>query len=341
MSRMTRERLCAILDAMPACRVGIIGDLCLDAYWHADMTKSELSRETPFFPIPVTGETYSAGGAGNVACNLQALLRHSPCVLGVIGDDWRGDMLRRVFRREKMDADSVIISDSVVTNAYIKPVRHGFGACVVEGERLDFVNCGSISGDDEEKLLAALKSLEGKVDVLCVSDQMEHGCITPRVREAICEMGARGLRIIVDSRDRIHLYTHVILKPNELEGARALNAGALPKEGQSREELAQIARALAVKTNCRVLMTMGAGGSVFTDGSDMEFCLPFKVGKELDICGAGDTFMSGMACALAAGAQPGEAMQIANLASSVTIQKIGVTGTAAKEELLAAWDAQG
>ena len=50
--------------------------------------------------------------------------------------------------------------------------------------------------------------------------------------------------------------------------------------------------------------------------------------------------MSGMACALAAGAEPGEAMQIANLASSITIQKIGITGTATKAEMLAAWDMQ-
>ncbi len=339
MSRMTRERLCEILDKMPACRVGIIGDLCLDAYWHADMTKSELSRETPFFPIPVTEERYSAGSAGNVACNLHALLTHSPKVLGVIGDDWRGDMLRRVFRKQGIDTDAIVASETIMTNAYIKPIRHGFGACVVESERIDFVNCSVIGGVDEEKLLAELAAIEGKVDVLCVSDQMEFGCITPRVREAICAMGARGMRIIVDSRDRIHLYSNVILKPNELEGARALN-GVLPKEGQSREELAEIARALAVKTNCRVLMTMGGSGSVFTDGNDLTFCNPFKVGRELDICGAGDTFMSGMACALAAGAEPGEAMQIANLASSITIQKIGITGTATKAEMLAAWDMQ-
>ena len=54
-------------------RIGVIGDFCLDVYWHADMTKSELSRETPHFPLPIVQERLSPGGAGNVVANLLAL----------------------------------------------------------------------------------------------------------------------------------------------------------------------------------------------------------------------------------------------------------------------------
>ena len=54
-------------------RIAVIGDFCLDVYWHADMTKSELSRETPHFPLPIVQERLSPGGAGNVVMNLLAL----------------------------------------------------------------------------------------------------------------------------------------------------------------------------------------------------------------------------------------------------------------------------
>ena len=37
------------LEKLGKGRIGVIGDFCLDVYWHADMTKSELSRETPHF----------------------------------------------------------------------------------------------------------------------------------------------------------------------------------------------------------------------------------------------------------------------------------------------------
>lgn len=54
-------------------RIGIIGDFCVDIYWHADMRKSELSRETPHYPLPIVGERVYLGAGGNVAANLAAL----------------------------------------------------------------------------------------------------------------------------------------------------------------------------------------------------------------------------------------------------------------------------
>ena len=59
-----------------------------------------------------------------------------------------------------------------------------------------------------------------------------------------------------------------------------------------------------------------------------------KLDGELDICGAGDTSLSAFSCALAAGASLTEAAAFAGLASSVTVKKIGVTGTASVDEIL-------
>ena len=339
-SPMTRARFTEILDRMPQVQAGILGDLCLDGYWNVDMRKSSLSRETPFFPMPVTGERYSPGGAGNVACNLQALMQHSPAVLGVTGDDWRGSILRDVLKKQGISTEHIVSSASASTNTYIKPMRHGYGAYAVESERLDFVNSAVICGEDEESILESLKEMEKRLDVLCVSDQMEFGCITPRVREALIDMGRRGMRIIVDSRDRIGLYSHVLLKPNELEAARALDGSAPLQEGAGLDELSSIAAKLAEKTQSNVLLTMGGSGCMYVSGGEGRVCPAFRAEGPLDICGAGDTFMSALACAWAAGAQMDEAMQIANLASSITIRKIGVTGTATREELIEAWDAQ-
>ena len=41
---MNLATLNAILEKIPSLRVTLIGDGCVDIYWHADMTKSE-----PFF----------------------------------------------------------------------------------------------------------------------------------------------------------------------------------------------------------------------------------------------------------------------------------------------------
>jgi bifunctional ADP-heptose synthase (sugar kinase/adenylyltransferase) len=57
--------------------------------------------------------------------------------------------------------------------------------------------------------------------------------------------------------------------------------------------------------------------------------------------GAGDTFLSGFALALAAGAARPEAAYFAGLCGEVTIQKIGMTGTASAEEILCWFDRTG
>ena len=79
---MSRGRLEEILGRMDGVRAGLLGDVCLDVYWHADMRKSELSRETPHFPLPVVEERMSPGGGANVAANMAALRPWSVRVFG-------------------------------------------------------------------------------------------------------------------------------------------------------------------------------------------------------------------------------------------------------------------
>ncbi|HPP12455.1 MAG TPA: PfkB family carbohydrate kinase, partial [bacterium] len=59
--------------------------------------------------------------------------------------------------------------------------------------------------------------------------------------------------------------------------------------------------------------------------------------ENIDITGAGDTVTAVMSAALASGATLLEAAQLANMAASVTIRKIGTTGTACPEEILSLW----
>ena len=118
---LSKEQLRVSLAAMDRVRVALVGDLCLDAYWQADMTKSELSRETPHFPLPVVSERYAPGAGGNVAANLAALKPQTVRVFGVLGHDWRGDVLIRELDARGIDSFAIIRHPGRVTNAYIKP----------------------------------------------------------------------------------------------------------------------------------------------------------------------------------------------------------------------------
>lgn len=309
-------------------RIGVIGDFCLDVYWHADMTKSELSRETPHFPLPIVQERLSPGGAGNVVANLLALKPKSVHAVGVFGDDWRGQALKGLLKEAGADISGVVVDPDRVTNTYIKPLRKGYADNVVyEDPRLDFTNYDAVSAATERKLLAALDRMAKKVDVLCVCDQMPSGCITQAVRERICALGKAGLAVIVDSRDRIGLYSGVVVKPNEIEASRVF------KGKIKATDFEKLAKALEARTGRPTIVTAGDRGCYVSKKGDVTHVPACKVTGEIDFCGAGDTFLSATACATAAGFGLVDAATIGCSASAVTIKKLKTTGTANRREL--------
>ena len=331
---LTCAELKELLKNIDHARRGLIGDLCLDMYWIADMKLSELSRETPHYPLPVVSERYAPGGAGNAANNIAALKPGHLSVIGLVGTDWRGELLIKALRENGIDGRYVVQDDSIMTNTYIKPLRCGISDVVYEDPRLDFENRAPISAECEEKVLAALNEAIDQIDVLCVSDQMKFGCITPRIRERLCELGKSGKTIIVDSRDHAADYCHVTVKPNEVESSRAFGSGA----ALELEELSVLAEEIYKRNNKTTLMTLGDRGCFVVEDGTVVRCPACKVEPPIDFCGAGDTFLAGYGTLLAGGATPAQAAQVATLCSAVTIKKIGTTGTATRQEVLEAWE---
>jgi len=331
---LTRSELSVLLDKINTARVGLIGDLCLDMYWSADMRLSELSRETPHYPLPIVEERYAPGGAGNAANNIAALVPAKLLVAGLIGEDWRGELLLSALQSAGIDTNCIIRDSGRVTNTYIKPLRRGFSDVIYEDPRLDFESREPVSTATEAKILAVLEHMAKEVDVICVSDQMKYGCITPAVRKRLSALGKAGKTVVVDSRDHIDAYSNVIVKPNEVEACRAYGYNF----GTDLDSLSKLASEISVRNACTALITLGENGCFVADGSDVIRCSACRVEPPIDFCGAGDTFLAGFGTLLAAGAAPLQAAQAACLCSAVTIKKIGTTGTATRKEILSAWD---
>lgn len=331
---LARRELEDLLRRIDGARVGLIGDLCLDLYWLADMKLSELSRETPHYPLPVVEERFAPGGAGNAANNIAALRPGKLLVVGLVGEDWRGDLLLTAMGQAGIDCSCVIRDPSRVTNTYIKPLRRGISDVVYEDPRLDFESREPVGAATEAKILAALEQMAAQVDVICVSDQMKYGCITPAVREKLSQLGKAGMTVVVDSRDHADAYSHVTVKPNEVEASRAFGSG----EVTELDDLSRLAAGIAARNGRTTLMTLGENGCFVADGAEVIRCAACPVEPPIDFCGAGDTFLAGYSTLLAAGASPLQAAQTACLCSAVAIKKIGTTGTASRSEVLAAWD---
>ena len=332
---LTKDELLGILEGIRRIKVCFVGDVAIDAYWYADMKRSTLSRETPHYTVPIVRETYSPGGGGNVVSNLAALGVGALTPVTAIANDWRGAILTECFRAEGVDLSGVVTRRNGVTTCYIKPVKFGFSEHMQEDPRLDFENCEELDPEDEERLLAALELAAADADVIVVSDYCSCGVITCRVREKLSEL-AKAVPVIVDSRDRIGDFRGVIIKPNEVEAARAAGAD-LEALSSSVDGYASIARQLEAKTGAPTVITLGSIGGLWCENGSCRLVKTVTAKGETDTVGAGDTFLSAFASAYAVCRDGVKAMAFAHLASGVTIKKLNTTGTASPTEILAKW----
>jgi rfaE bifunctional protein kinase chain/domain len=332
---LSKERLRGILGRICGLQIGVIGDLGLDAFWYADMTRSFMSRETPRFARPVVREIYSPGAGANVAQNLKALGVGQVVVFSVLGDDWRGAILRQEMSRRGIAVEHLIVSEKRNTTAFIRPILMGYKA-QQEDARLDFENAEPLPRVLEEALMDVLTRCLPSLDGLLIADQLDvNGIITGRVRERLNSLAADEPQkvFVADSRQNIELFRNMVLKPNWVEATQAVHRGHDPRCA-SREELFRSGEALSQQTSRAVFITLGEEGVLVCDRQDHHHIPAAPVHPPLDPVGAGDTFSATLGVALAAGATNLEAGMLANLAAAVTVEKLDQTGTASPQEIL-------
>ena len=328
-----KDKLRYMLERIKNIRIGVVGDGCLDIYWDADMRVSELSRETPHYPLPVVKERIYLGGGGNVAANVRSLEADAVYMLSLIGRDWRGDCLMSKLAEWGIHTRFMLADDNWVTPAYCKLMRRGYSDVVYEDPRIDFENRAAITDQQEAFILDSLAALSNEVDVIIVCDQFRYGIISEQIRAELEKLAGQGRKIIVDSRSRISLFQHVIIKPNEIEAMMALDSGYISGEADL-ESIACGAVKLYEQNKAPVIITMGNKGALWYAGENLYLAEGIPVEPPIDIVGAGDTFLAAFSCAYGAGFSGPESIAFANLASSVVIKKIGTTGTVVPDEMI-------
>ena len=101
---------------------------------------------------------------------------------------------------------------------------------------------------------------------------------------------------------------------------------------------------LSVRTGRPVFVTRAERGVLVFDKSGWQEIRGVRVDSATDSTGAGDSATAAAVLTLASGGTLAEAALMANLAASITVQQLGVTGTAAPDELvgrLGLWLRQG
>jgi rfaE bifunctional protein kinase chain/domain len=338
MSKLSLARLEEILLSIKKVKAMVIGDFALDAYWYADMTRSELSRETPHYTRPVVKESYSPGASGNICCNVKDIGAKDVFALSIIGTDWRGKILMDELENKGINTKGLIASANRVTPTYIKPIICGFDSQQEEA-RFDFVNSDTLTKSLEDQLIKKIESIVDEIDTVIIEDQIDNGVVTDRIREVLINLATLYAEkvFVVDSRERIGFFSNMVLKPNRMEAVKAVNP-SLDYKHFNVETLAKVGKELQMRAKRPVYITMSEQGALLVTESAHYHLPAVPMKPPIDPVGAGDTFISAIGTALSAGADPVEAGMIANLAAAVVVKKLNVTGTATPEELIAKFE---
>jgi rfaE bifunctional protein kinase chain/domain len=327
---MNQTRLDELLDRFPHLHVLVVGDFFLDKYLIIDRQLSEVSLETGLEAYQVVEVRCSPGAAGTVTSNLRAL-GVKVTALGVIGDDGQGYELKQGLTERGVDIEPLIKRADRFTPTYTKPMVRESDSREHEIQRIDIKNRSPLPTEVENLVIGHLRALAPQADGVIVADQVQEancGLITDRVRAEIGELALRYPSVVfaADSRVRIGLFQHVVVKPNAREAILAVRPGW---SGEVNLELARESGAELFRRNRKpVFLTIGAQGILLFTEAGCEHIPAVPVSGEIDIVGAGDSVIAGIVSALCSGAQPGEAALLGNLVASITIQQIGTTGTA-------------
>ncbi len=297
----------------------VAGDVMLDEFVWGDV--SRISPEAPVPVVEVTGESLFAGGAANVARNLREFGARVS-MAGVRGGDAAGEKLAGLLHDARIDDAAVAVSPEAPTIVKTRVIaRHQ------QVVRIDREQRRRTPADVEREVLERLAERSDGWSAVIFSDYAK-GFLTPAIAEGICRL-ARGRIIAVDPSplNPVEWRGVTAVKPN-LREARAA-AGVLAEA--SPEETAR--RLLERWETQMVLVTMGEHGMLLVERGGEPYHTPARAREVFDVSGAGDTAIAVFTLALAAGAAPREAAELANHASGVAVGKLG-TATVRPEELL-------
>jgi len=307
-----------LLPDFHTARVLVAGDLMLDRYWHGPA--SRISPEAPVPVVRVRRIEDRVGGAGNVARNV-ASLGAEAALVGYCGADEAGASLLRMLEADRVRCLVQQVSGIPTITKLRVLSQHQ------QLIRLDF--------EDAFEELAAdslLQAFAGQLDWAGTVVLSDYGKGTlAAVRQLIALAKARGRPVLVDPKGRdFERYRHAdLITPNLAEFEAVM--GPCGDDAGLVEKAATLAQELDLQA---LLVTRGEHGMSLVQRDGRSVHLAARAKEVFDVTGAGDTVISTLAAALAAGTSLADGVALANLAAGVVVGKLG-TATVSAEELAA------
>lgn len=288
---------------MPA-KVVVIGSLNMDLVTRAP--RLPRGGET------LIGESFAtvSGGKGANQAVAAARLGAQVSMVGCVGSDAYGQELRGALLAEQIDCQAVSTVEGASGVALIVVDDNSQNAIVIVAGAN-----GALTPQVIDQFDAVLQAADVIICQLEVPDAT--------VGYALKRGRTLGKTVILNPAPASRplpadWYASIdYLIPNESE-ASALSG--VPVDSLQSAETA--ASALIALGASKVIITLGAQGSLFANGTNFEH-FPAPQVKAVDTTAAGDTFVAGFAAALASGKSEAEAIRFGQVAAALSVTRAG------------------
>ncbi len=309
-------------------RVLVIGDAMLDGYLEGYTDR--LCREAPVPVVSLTNTKYAPGGAANTAANV-ARLGAQAALLSVIGTDVDGKRLVRELEAYGVSMDGLLAH----------PERHTLAkrrilAAAQMLIRFDEGTTEPIDPVSENRLAGLLRREWERCDAVIVSDY-GYGILTPGLIRALGDLQAEMPRVLVVDSKRLTAYRQAgvtAVKPNYGEATRLLGIPKIVGACARAEQIADYGEEILSATGAQTAaVTLDREGALVFERDNPPYRTYAEPEPDSHAAGAGDTFVSAFALALAARLDTPRAAEIASAAATVVVNRTGTTVCSVQELL--------
>lgn len=295
-------------------RIAVVGDVMIDRYYWGNVNR--ISPEAPVPVVEVDTEQVRFGGAANVANNIKSL-GGIPLLIGLIGDDHAGKTFLEMLGEANLDPSGIVLDGGRPTTIKTRVIAAGQHVVRIDNESK--VDCPDHL---RHRIVDSVKYGIHEIDAIVVEDYNK-GVVTAGVIEELLALARKYDKIITVDPKFNHFLDFkgvTVFKPNRRETEEVLG-GRLRTD----DEIARAGRRLLELLGAKnILLTRGETGMTLCESNGNTTHIKTAADVVQDVSGAGDTVISTLTVALAAGAGIKDACRLANCAAGIVVAQIGI-----------------
>jgi rfaE bifunctional protein kinase chain/domain len=305
-----------LFKSFSSMKIGVIGDMMLDAYWWGNVER--ISPEAPVPVVTVDKKEYRIGGAGNVALNL-ASLGAGVAVFSFIGEDDDGKILTGLLQEKKIEVEYLLRTGERITTNKMRVISRN-----QQMMRLDSETQLPLNPKQEQELISQVEHfVDAQNPDAIIFEDYNKGVLTEKVIKTLIGICKKKSVLTAVDPKRKHFFDYVgvdIFKPNLKEAREALN---MLLEDVNKKSLDLIHGKLREELKHRIsFITLSEKGVFYDDGKTSQI-VPSHIRNVADVSGAGDTVIAVATLIYALTRDSHLMAEIANLAGGLVCETVG------------------